>query len=128
MTVGAHVTTCDQSLDGARAAMRDEEIRHLPVLQNGVVVGILSDRDLSFIDRLPGVRANLIVENAMTPDPYVVEASEPIDVVAREMARRKIGSAVVAKNGKVVGIFTAVDALELLAEIVEAGGNDRESG
>lgn len=120
MTVGAYVTTCDQSLEAARTTMRDAEIRHLPVLQGGAVVGILSSRDLGFIDRLPGLSANLIVENAMTPDPYVVESSAEISEVAREMARRKIGSAVVVRDGKVIGIFTAIDALELLAETFEA--------
>lgn len=119
MTAGAYVAAPGESLEQARAKMRDNEIRHLPVVDESGVVGVLSSRDLVFIDRLPGVSADLSVRDAMTADPYVVDASTPVSAVAREMARRKIGSAVIVKDGEVAGIFTAVDALDLLAEVFE---------
>lgn len=54
----------------------------------------------------------------MEQNVYVVSPSAPLDEVAAEMARKKYGSAVVMQNEHVVGIFTAVDALTALAELL----------
>jgi CBS domain-containing protein len=48
----------------------------------------------------------------------VVEMSAPLDEVAGEMAARHIGSAIVVRHGRLAGIFSAVDACRLLAEIL----------
>jgi acetoin utilization protein AcuB len=43
-------------------------------------------------------------------DPYIVDLHEPLDNVLITMAERHIGSAIVTRAGKLVGMFTAVDA------------------
>ena len=102
----------------AAALMKEKQFRHLPVLQAGKVVGILSDRDARQALALPGAYL-LMVGDVMHDQPYCVPVGTPIAQVAREMARRKIGSAVVlSKQEKPVGIFTTTDAMEILAEIL----------
>jgi CBS domain-containing protein len=56
----------------------------------------------------------------MVPDVYLTSADAPLDTVAAEMARLKVGSAVVVKDDIVVGVFTAVDGLRALAEVLRA--------
>ena len=54
----------------------------------------------------------------MTPDPYIVSPEAELDEVVSTMAAKKYGSAVVSDNGKVVGIFTTVDACSAFAELL----------
>ena len=57
----------------------------------------------------------LTVESAMTPEPYIVTPDADLAEVAREMAARRCGSAIVVDQASVVGVFTTVDALLALA-------------
>lgn len=111
----------EQTLAAAHRLMRDERIRHLPVLEGGRLVGMLSDRDLHLIESLKDVDPEKVpVEDAMTPTPYTVEPDAPLDEVVATMAQHRYGSALVERRGKVVGIFTAVDALRAFAELLQA--------
>jgi acetoin utilization protein AcuB len=110
----------DQPLTQAHKLMRDHQIRHLPVLSQGKLVGILSDRDLHLIESLQDVSPDeVLVEDAMTPSVYTVAPTAPLDEVVREMARHKYGSAVVEDHQKVVGVFTTIDALRAFADLLE---------
>ncbi len=123
-TVGAVMTPQpltigrDQPLLNAHRMMRDHRVRHLPVLEHGELVGIVSQRDLYFLETIRGVDVeDDIVEDAMTTDTYAVEPDAPIAAVAKNMARHRYGCAVVIERGKVAGIFTATDALRLLSAL-----------
>jgi predicted transcriptional regulator len=61
----------------------------------------------------------LKVRDAYIDKPCVVPASAPVAAVARTMAEHHIGSTIVTKNDKLVGIFTVTDACRALAEILE---------
>ena len=104
----------------AHALMRKHAIRHLPVLDGGALVGLVSERDLHLIETQPGGNPAVVtVEEAMTSDVYTVELNAPIDGVVEHMAERKQGSAIVIDpHGAVLGIFTTVDALQMLAEVL----------
>jgi acetoin utilization protein AcuB len=111
----------DQPLAVAHRLMREHGIRHLPVLSGGSIVGVVSQRDLYFIESLQDVDpASVPVEDAMTADPYVVAPETPLAEVARAMAERKLGSAVVMRGPDVAGVFTTSDALAALVEQLEA--------
>jgi acetoin utilization protein AcuB len=97
----------DQTLATAHDLMHEHHIRHLPVLDGGVLVGILSARDIQF-------DPSTLVEDAMTPDPYIVAADTPVRDVAKQMVDHKYGCAIVVDRGHVAGIFTTIDALRLL--------------
>jgi acetoin utilization protein AcuB len=117
MTRTPHLIGAEQSMKSAHDLMRAHEIRHLPVLHGGKLIGLLSIRDLHLVETLPDVDPERVrVEEAMTQDVYTVEPKTPLKQVVTEMAARKLGSAVVVEGTKVVGVFTTIDALELLAE------------
>lgn len=119
MTTSPHTIGKDQSLAHAHAILKEHRIRHLPVLDGGALVGMLTERDLALIESLSSVDpSGLKVEDAMTPQPFSVHPDSPLDRVAQEMAEKRYGSAVVVTNNKVVGIFTAVDAMTALADLL----------
>jgi acetoin utilization protein AcuB len=51
----------------------------------------------------------------MSQEAYAVDPGEPIENVAATMAERRLDCAVVVERGRVIGIFTTTDALELVA-------------
>jgi acetoin utilization protein AcuB len=109
-----------QMLSTAHAMMRKWNIRHLPVLDAGRVVGLLSIRDLHLVETLNDVDPTKVpVEDAMSPEPYAIAPNAELRTVAVEMATRKLGSALVVNRDKVIGIFTTVDALRALFELLE---------
>ena len=117
MTPGPHTIGREQSLAAAKQLMHTTHVRHLPVLHGGQLVGVVSERDLDVIGALPGSR-QLSVEDAMVPDVYTISEDAPLASVAADMSRLKVGSAVVLKGNDVVGVFTAVDGLRALAELL----------
>jgi len=119
MTTSPHTVGEDQTMEVAHRMMREHHIRHLPVLRGAKIVGLVSDRDLNFVETLKDVDPRrVLVSEAMTADPYVVSPEAPLDEVVSEMAEHKYGSAVVVQHGKVVGIFTTVDACAAFAELL----------
>jgi acetoin utilization protein AcuB len=119
MTRGAHTIGREQTLATAHRMMREHGFRHLPVLDGGKLVGIVSQRDLHLIETLADVNPDEVrVEEAMTTEVFTVRPDAPLAEVARTMADQKLGSAVVMVGEKVVGIFTAVDAHRALADLL----------
>lgn len=113
MTASPHTIGADQPIDEAMRRMRVAQIRHLPVLEGAQLVGLLSDRDVRLVEALDKSK-QMRVADAMSPEPYVVDADEELSAVVSTMATRKIGSAIVTDKRRVVGIFTTTDALHLL--------------
>jgi acetoin utilization protein AcuB len=122
MTKAPHTIGVEQSLASARRLMSENRIRHLSVLQGGALVGMLSNREVASFEVLPG-SSHLTVEEAMVPDVYVTADDTPLALVAEEMARRNVGSAIVVAahaSTEVLGVFTAVDALRALADALRS--------
>lgn len=115
------MTPCPQTIEReatmaeARAQMRRLGIRHLPVLDHGQLVGVVSERDLSFAERFVDAR-DTSVGDVMTTDPFMAVPYAPLADVAETMAQKKYGAAIVIDRGNVVGMFTATDALRAIAE------------
>jgi len=121
MTPYPHSIGRDQPLSAAHQLMRSLRVRHLPVLDGGRLVGILSQRDLFFVETLRDVDpAKVRVDEAMSTDVYVVAPEKPLGEVASVMVEHKYGCAVVARGQQIQGIFTTTDALRVLVGIVEA--------
>jgi len=114
------VISPSRSIKEAIRLMRLHDVRHLPVLEKNKVVGVVSQRDIYLMQSLENSDPGRVqVSEAMTSDPYTVEPDEPIDHVAREMVRRKIGSVLVTHGDRLLGLFTNSDALLALAALVE---------
>jgi len=110
------------TLAEAHRMMRDHGIRHLPVVDEGRLVGIVSQRDLYLLETLRGVDVSSEkVSEAMSPAPYTTSPDAPLHEVAQEMADHKYGSAVVVERGRIVGLFTTVDALRALSSVLRRG-------
>jgi acetoin utilization protein AcuB len=122
MTRSPHSIGAEQTLARAGSIMKDHAIRHLPVLHGGRLVGMVTDRDVHFVETMRDVAPNLVtVADAMTSSVYAVSPETPLGDVAREMATHKYGSAVAMNGSKVVGIFTTVDACNALAALLREG-------
>lgn len=114
------VRPTDSLIDAAKL-MVDYEVRHLPVVENGRLVGMLSDRDIRtlvgdpvrYVDSDDG---QLRVRDAMTRDPITVTKDRPIREIATELIEDQIGALPVTdRGGALVGIISYVDALRALA-------------
>ncbi|HYQ45766.1 MAG TPA: CBS domain-containing protein [Polyangiaceae bacterium] len=119
MTTSPHTIGEDQPMSVAHRLMREYKIRHLPVLRGAKIVGLVSDRDLNMVETLKDVDPRqVLVGEAMTQDPYQVSPDTALDEVVSTMANGKLGSALVTQNGKVVGIFTTVDACRAFSDLL----------
>ena len=100
--------------------MQHHGIRHLPVVEFGRLVGMLSERELDLLESVPEVNIETTpVSRAMTAQVFQAAPTDALADVADAMATRKLGSAVISKLGDVVGVFTTVDALRALASIAK---------
>ena len=99
------------SVGGAAHLMARLIVRHLPVVQAGRLVGILSDRDLLKHD------ASVSCGEAMTPGPVTCPPNTPVGRAAEIMLHHRIDSVpIVGGEGVLVGLVTSTDLLRLLVE------------
>ncbi|HVN42476.1 MAG TPA: CBS domain-containing protein [Steroidobacteraceae bacterium] len=121
MTPFPYSIDVEAPLGEAHAFLRSRHIRHLPVTREGVLAGILTDRDIKLAlgpDLGSPPERELKVRDVYQPDCFIVEAGASLLEVASTMAERHVGSALVTRQDKLVGIFTATDACRALARVL----------
>ena len=119
MTKSPHTIGQEQTLTRAHEMMRQYSVRHLPVLHGGKLVGTVSLRDLDLTEGLSNVDPDVvIVEEAMSAEPHVVVPTAPLKDVVAYLVDHGYGSAIVAEGKDVVGVFTAVDAMRCLRDLL----------
>jgi CBS domain-containing protein len=113
----------DDSIEAARDIMKEWDIRHLPVVRDRMLVGILSDRDLLLHtngERIAGDGqvADRTVRETMTKKPITCNPTDSISHIAGLMVDNKIDCIPVVEedDGELVGLVTTVDMLDLLRE------------
>lgn len=117
MTALPQTIGVDGNLHLAKLLMDENTCHHLPVLDGGKLVGMLSYLDLSLV-LLTSKGKDFRVKDVMTGSPYIVTPDTEIKVVATQMLEQKISSAIVqAKGDQPWGIFTTTDALKIVAGI-----------
>lgn len=126
MTRNPITSSPNTSVIEAWKIMQEKKLRHIPVLDQGVVVGIVSDRNLRqakpFAESM-----HLTLEDVMVTDPYCVSNKTSLVKILNEMAERKIGSAIILdQNGNVSGIFTSSDAIRILLSILDRMFQEKE--
>lgn len=121
MTSSVQTIGSDQPLSRAHEIMNRYRIRHLPVLDGGALIGIVSQRDLYFVEALGDTpTTDIRVEEAMTQDVFETAPATPLTEVASTMIKKKLGCAVVTRAGSVVGVFSMIDGLKALLKYVPA--------
>ena len=119
MTPFPYSVGLDASFDEASELMGHHNVRHLPVTKGNQVVGVITDRDMTsamHVRSQSNDTGDLSVCDLYMADPYIVSVDEPLDNVLLTMAERHIGSAIVTKADKLVGMFTSVDACRSFGE------------
>ena len=121
-------TTLDlnETLDLAEDIMNLGRIRHMPVVEEGKLVGIVSQRDLfrsALIAALGFGRKTtralvktIRIKEIMTKNVVTIAPDAKIKEAAREMVQRKIGCLPVVQDERLVGILTETDILRHVAE------------
>jgi CBS domain-containing membrane protein len=111
------------SLQKAQRMMEDKHIRHLPVVENHKLVGILSLTDimrLSFVEtygeKQRGIDAEmydlLTTQQVMRINPHTVEVNESLHDVASKLVEEEYHALPVLDNEKLVGIITTTDVIK----------------
>ena len=120
--------TDDTSMMKAIHLMKQNRFRRLPVLQEGRLVGIVSDRDLKEaspskattldVHELYYLLAELQVKDIMSRDPVTVSPEDTVEHAAQIMLENTIsGLPVVTDQGDVVGILTQSDVFRAFMHI-----------
>jgi len=133
MTPDPLTVTPQASIAEAWDLMRELAVRHVPVVEDGVLVGMLSDRDLAQVNIARVLRAegaDALREELKTPivevmssDVITVEPETEVSEVIGLLLEHKIGALPVVEAGtrEVLGIISYVDVLRALQDLVEEG-------
>jgi acetoin utilization protein AcuB len=120
MTRDVVVVPPELLVGAAREIMERSRIRHLPVVKQGRLVGILSDRDLLRYEGMDLDGVETPVREAMTPAPITCSLNTPVSRVAQIMLEHKIDSLpVVDQVGSLLGLVTSSDLLHILVDSAE---------
>jgi acetoin utilization protein AcuB len=122
MTPLPHTVEASRSIHDAKAIMDAEGIRHLPVTSEGRLVGMVSERDLKLAFAISATTESdesLNVGDVCNLEAYIVEYNTPIDHVLMYLAEHRLGSALVTRNGKLVGIVTNTDVYRSYSELLK---------
>lgn len=131
MTSFPYFVESDATAATLESMMEQHSIRHLPVQENGKVVGIVSERDLHHRVKRDAPKAEkdrIHARQIMVPDPYIVPFRTPLHEVVFEMAKRRIGSVLVQRQGKLAGILSAMDVCRIFGEYLESMFPDGRRG
>lgn len=113
----------DAHAASARTLMAQFKVRHLPVTQGANVIGVLSEHALQHAEKL-GVDVSsggsARVGDILDRNIYMVTTDEPLINVLTAMAEKKLDTAIVLRNNRLAGIFTASDACRRYADLLRA--------
>jgi acetoin utilization protein AcuB len=119
------------TLPEATRLARERGIRHLPVIEHGKLVGIVSDRDLKRAMASPATSLaareltylldRVTIDQIMTRAVITIAPMFPVEEAARLMVREKISALPVTEGGHLVGIVTETDVLELFVRAMGVG-------
>ena len=120
----------DLPIIDALGLMKHEKIRRTPVVKDGMLVGIVSDKDLLNASPSPAaslsvweinyIMSKITIREVMTKNVLTVMVDTPIEEAARIMADNKIGGLPVIKDDKIVGIITETDLFKVFLELMGA--------
>ncbi len=117
MTKDPVTVTPDELLIQARLKMQKGSFRQLPVVSDGQLVGIITDRDMrehaGYLDRTA-------VKAAMSRKPLSVMPATTLEAAAQLLLKHKIGGLPVVENARLVGIITRSDVMQAFLDVMGA--------
>lgn len=121
MTPDPETLTPEATLSDVWELMRERRIRHVPVIEDGVLVGMLSDRDVLFAAAEGRIDRRGSVVTVMTSDVLAVEPDTELSEVISIMLEGQVGAVPVVRAGtrEVVGIVSYVDVLRAAQDLFE---------
>jgi len=124
-------------LEDAIRLLVKHNIRELPVVEHGKLIGIVTDRDIRQVspsypvfrdeEEIRDCLRRLTVSCAMSLDPVVVSPATDLIEAANLMIQYRIGSLPVVEGGRLVGIISVTDLLKLFVEQNGKGSNGKRS-
>ncbi|MCC7072982.1 MAG: CBS domain-containing protein [Deltaproteobacteria bacterium] len=121
MTANPLSARLQTSVFDAIRTLESEQIRHLPIVEGGELVGIVSDRDLlrfshaALLEDPDAARTRLqvAISTIMTSDPSCVAPEDDVDDAIDLMLENRIGALPVVDEaeGRLVGILSYVDVM-----------------
>jgi len=122
------VQETDTLLDATMIFVRST-LRHLPVLREKKLVGVVTERDVKQFSPsvLSGISPDIYnqlmettpISRVMTRDPATVNPDQSMFEAVKVLTTRRIGCLPVVENGELMGILTTTDMLRLLARMLE---------
>ena len=120
----------EDSLETAMAKMIEHEIRGLPVMEDGKLAGILTDRDLKMalgpdsrgmnLDAIDPRQLDGMVDWFMTPGAETIEASAGLGAATDKLLELRVGALpVVDESGALVGILSVTDVLRAARKLLD---------
>ncbi|HNY65905.1 MAG TPA: CBS domain-containing protein [Deltaproteobacteria bacterium] len=107
----------DAGIRDALMVMKKHSIRHLPVVENDLFVGLVSSGDLKQVI-LASMLENLKVSDVMLQNPFTVTKDTPLERAAMIIFEKNIGCLPVVEEGRIEGILTVKDILKAFIEIM----------
>ncbi len=108
----------DQDIRDCVDLMKDFSIRHLPVVENKKLVGLVTESDLRKVSSASSME-HMTVENVMIPQPITVSPDTDIEDAAKLIYFNKIGGLpVVDDDQELIGIITVMDLLEVFIDLM----------
>jgi acetoin utilization protein AcuB len=128
MTSNPYTVTPDATIAETLELMRQKKVRRLPVLENGRLVGIITERKLLEVSPSPATSLSIFeinyllaktkVGSLMTRDVFTVTPGTLLEEAARIMRDHDVGALPVLDDGQLVGIITETDLFDAFLEIL----------
>lgn len=129
MTANPFTLTANATVADASETMRTHKFRRLPIVENGKLVGIITDRDLREVSPSPATTlsifelnyllAKMMVKDIMKKDVLTIQANATIEEAALLMYKNKIGGLVVVDDqDSVIGVITETDIFKTFVDVM----------
>lgn len=128
MTANPYTVAPDTTIADAMVILREKNIRRMPVLKNGKLVGMISEKKLLEVSPSPATSLSVFeinyllsktkIESVMTRDVITISSGSLLEEAAIKMRDNHVGSLPVVDDGKLIGIITESNVFDAFIEML----------